>query len=128
VRPWQHVLEPVFGYLKLAEHLWQNKELAGAYNFGPVSSDTVSVKEIVSVAQQMSGSGKIHFNDRNQGLHEAGFLALDTAKARFALAHVPRWSTVKAIEQTIKWYKAQVEGENAHVLCLRDLTEFQEAE
>jgi len=81
-RPWQHVLEPLAAYLRLAEHLWQDPTLAGAYNFGPHTHEAATVRQVISLAQAAYGGGSVHWGDGNAGPHEARWLALETAKAR----------------------------------------------
>jgi hypothetical protein len=80
VRPWQHVLEPLFGYLILAHRIWDSPELAGAHNFGPMSKEPVTVRELIEMARNAYGSGNVRYRDGNNGMHEAEWLALDTSK------------------------------------------------
>ena len=80
IRPWQHVLEPLAGYLILAEKLLVNADLAGAYNFGPSTDEVFTVKEIIELAREAYGIGKTHYEKSMAGPHEAGLLALETSK------------------------------------------------
>ncbi len=82
VRPWQHVLEPLCGYLILAERLWQSPNLAGAYNFGPNSDEMASVRSVIGLAQQIYCDGQAALSEENSGPHEAGLLSLEIAKAK----------------------------------------------
>jgi len=125
IRPWQHVLEPLCGYLQLAERLWQQPELAGAYNFGPYTHDAATVRDVVSQAHQVFQQGDITWGDGTQGPHEAGWLALEIAKARHRLGVQPRWTLEQSVQRTMHWYRRQAEGEPAADLCAQDIADFQ---
>ncbi|CUJ38872.1 CDP-glucose 4,6-dehydratase [Achromobacter kerstersii] len=117
VRPWQHVLEPLGGYLRLAEMLWTRPELAGPYNFGPPSQDTATVRDVVELARAAYGSGEVVYGQSAQGPHEAGLLALDTSRARSVLGVASRWSLAQGVVNTMQWYRALHEGADARALC-----------
>jgi CDP-glucose 4,6-dehydratase len=124
IRPWQHVLEPLHGYLTLAEQLWQRPELAGAYNFGPHGHEAVTVREVIELARQAYGKGQVCYNDDSSGPHEAACLALETSKARRLLGVKPRWSLDQAILRTMTWYKALQSGADARALCLAEIAQY----
>jgi CDP-glucose 4,6-dehydratase len=124
-RPWQHVLEPLAGYLRLAERLWANPELAGAYNFGPPTQEAASVRDVVLLAQQAYGRGDVSLGEGDGGPHETGWLALETAKALHVLGIAPRWSLPTAVRRTMNWYRCQQEGSNARDLCAQDIADFE---
>ena len=124
VRPWQHVLEPLMGYLVLAEQTWHAPALAGAYNFGPLPHEAATVREVMGLAQPHWPGAKVNFADVVHGPHEAGLLTLDTAKARAVLGLAPSWSLAQAIERTVNWYHRNWQGENAANLCQQDLLAF----
>jgi CDP-glucose 4,6-dehydratase len=124
-RPWQHVLEPLAGYLKLAERLWAKPELAGAYNFGPPTQEAASVRDVVLLAKQSYGRGEVSWGEGDEGPHEAGWLALETAKALHVLGIAPRWSLPTAVRQTMNWYRRQQEGSKARDLCAQDIADFE---
>jgi CDP-glucose 4,6-dehydratase len=124
VRPWQHVLEPLFGYLALAERLWQHPELAGAYNFGPHPHEAATVREVVELARSAYGQGEVRYGDGSSGPHEAGWLALETAKVRTTLQVTPHWTLAEAVERTMAWYHAQQQGADARALCAADIAEY----
>ncbi len=121
VRPWQHVLEPLSGYLALAEHLCRQPSLAGAYNFGPASGEAATVREVIDLARAAYGTGEVRYGDGREGPHEAGLLVLETTKSRVVLKTKPRWSLSDAVERTMGWYCAQHQGADARVLCESDL-------
>ena len=125
IRPWQHVLEPLSGYLTLAQKLWQQPELAGAYNFGPHTHEAATVREVVDLARTAHGSGEVRYGDGTAGPHEAGWLALETAKARVALGVDPRWALTESVHRTMVWYRAQHEGADARALCEAEIAAYE---
>lgn len=127
IRPWQHVLEPLAGYMALAEKLWESPELAGAYNFGPETSEAATVREVVELAQSAYGRGEVLWGDGSEGPHEAGWLALEIAKARTVLGVTPRWWLAESVNRTIDWYRRLAAGEDAKALCLGDIEAYEAA-
>jgi CDP-glucose 4,6-dehydratase len=125
IRPWQHVLEPLAGYLTLAEKLWQQPALAGAYNFGPETNQTATVRDVVEIARGIYGRGQVRYGYGSDDPHEAGWLALDIAKSIHSLGVHPRWALTKSIEETMSWYRAQYEGKEARELCRAQITEYE---
>ena len=125
IRPWQHVLEPLAGYLTLARKLWDEPALAGAYNFGPQSGEAATVRDVVELARSAYGGGEVHFGDDSAGPHEAGWLALETAKARNALGLVPKWALAEAVNRTMAWYRAQQQGADARRLCEAEIAAYE---
>jgi CDP-glucose 4,6-dehydratase len=125
IRPWQHVLEPLAGYLTLAHKLWEQPALAGAYNFGPETNETVSVRALVEMVRAAYGNGEVCYGAGTDGPHEAGRLALEVAKARIALGVRPLWPLAQAVKRTMAWYKAQHEGADARTLCLAEIAAYE---
>ncbi len=125
VRPWQHVLEPLAGYLRLAEQLWDDPTNAGPYNFGPHTHEAATVGEVVALARQTYGRGESVLCDGSQGPHEAGWLALEVAHARVSLGVEPRWSLAEAVARTMGWYRQQAQGGDARALCHDDMLAFE---
>ncbi|MXV51700.1 CDP-glucose 4,6-dehydratase [Pedobacter sp. HMF7647] len=106
VRPWQHVLEPIVGYLILGKHLRTSYLKYGqAYNFGPETTDALPVVDMVSLAIERWGSGDYKIERQEDQLHEAGLLKLDISKAITDLLWKPKSNALKAVELTIDWYK-----------------------
>jgi CDP-glucose 4,6-dehydratase len=106
VRPWQHVMEPITGYLLLGEKLAKDPlYFAQAYNFGPHAQDTMTVKEMVAIAIEKWGKGTYEVLNSTGQPHEAGLLSLDITKALKELEWSPRFNAVQAIEYTVNWYK-----------------------
>lgn len=127
VRPWQHVLEPLSAYLRLAERLWDQPALAGAWNFGPATEDTASVRAVVELARAAYGRGEVVYGDGREGPYEAGLLALDASRARQCLGVRPRWPLAKAVQRSMDWYRAQADGADAYALCLADIAAYEDA-
>ncbi len=127
VRPWQHVLEPLAGYLRLAERLATDPGLADAYNFGPPTSEAATVRDVVKLARASFGRGDVAWEGSTAGPHEAGWLALEVAKARHLLGVAPRWSLGNAVQRTMAWYREQAGGADARTLCEADIDAFESA-
>jgi CDP-glucose 4,6-dehydratase len=127
VRPWQHVMEPLLGYLRLAESLWNARGMAEAYNFGPDTGDVTTVRTVIEMARDYFGRGEVVWGDGSEGPHEAGFLALENVKARVDLDVSPRWSLAKAVECTMAWYRNQLAGRDARELCEADIATYEES-
>lgn len=124
IRPWQHVLEPLSAYLRLAERLWHEPSLAGAYNVGPLTHEAATVREVIAQARIAYGGGEVIWGDGTEGPHEAGWLTLEIAKARHLLGVEPRWTLKQAIDHTLHWYRRQAESEPARRLCEADIAAF----
>ena len=124
-RPWQHVLEPLAGYLRLAEHVWHSPQDAGAFNFGPDTSEAATVRKVVELARGAWGGGDVTWGDGNQGPHEAGWLALEVAKARQVLGVRARWGLAESVARAMRWYRQQGGGGDARALCLADLADYE---
>jgi len=117
VRPWQHVLEPLSGYLLLGGLLGENPQaFSTAYNFGPYPEDHLTVKELVELAVHEWGSGS--WKDISGGVqpHEAGLLKLDIGRAIAQLGWKPRLDAKAAIEWTLQWYKKPAEEQAGFTL------------
>ena len=106
VRPWQHVLDCLHGYLLLgAKLLNEEKEFAEAWNFSPYSSEAKNVEEIATIAKQSWDKIDIEFGTPPDNFHEAGLLILNNNKAITKLGWAPVWNTEEAVQKTIEWYK-----------------------
>lgn len=107
VRPWQHVLEPLSGYLLLGEKLSSAPMIYNqAYNFGPLSADTLSVEEMVKAAIATWGAGSYQVTQPANAPHEAGLLRLDISRAQQHLKWKPRYNSSEALDKTIAWYRS----------------------
>jgi CDP-glucose 4,6-dehydratase len=126
VRPWQHVLEPLSGYLRLAQKQSENPvKYAEVYNFGPELSDNLTVKELVNMAIKVWGNGKANFAKENNGHHEAKLLQLNIDKVKKDLNWHPKMEAKKAIDLTIKLYKNILEHpDDIHSFIIKSIKNF----
>jgi CDP-glucose 4,6-dehydratase len=128
-RPWQHVLEPLSGYLRLAAKLSQpstlNPQFATAFNFGPAHEANRTVRELVAeVLKHWPG----RWEDRSdpKAVHEAGLLQLSTDKAHALLGWLPVWSFPTAVERTVSWYReTTADPRSASALAVRQIGQYQ---
>jgi len=125
-RPWQHVLEPLSGYLVLAQALYQEgANFNGGWNFGPRDDDARSVQEVIKLLINNWGSSASWMQDPSEQPHEAHSLKLDCSKARQYLNWVPRWTLEQAIENITQWQQAyQLQG-NMREMSLKQITAYQ---
>lgn len=120
-RPWQHVLEPLSGYLLLgSEMLKGNRELADAYNFGPQNSKPKTVLAVVRKLAQELGAPDKHIEEVDSEFHEAELLRLNIDRAQTDLGWSPRWDFESTLRETARWYKSVMQGEDP-----RDITDSQ---
>lgn len=127
-RPWQHVLDPLAGYLLLAARLLENPgAYSGAWNFGPRATDQITVRELAERFTQAWGQGVVEVQQTEQQQpHEAHLLNLNTDKAAFALQWHPVLESIDAIDWTVEWYKSWREhAGHPRDLSVRQIREFQ---
>lgn len=125
-RPWQHVLEPLSGYLTLAERLWTEPELyAEGWNFGPRDEDARSVEWIVEAVAQRWGDGAVWEIDKEPHPHEAHFLKLDISKAQNRLDWQPKWTIRHALDRIIEWHQVWKNGGNVRTVCNEQIHLYQ---
>ena len=133
VRPWQHVLEPLSGYLALGLALVRagGEVFATGWNFGPDTSETFTVAELVETMIRTWGSGRWISNPLGNGLHEAGMLRLSIDKASYRLGWRPVWNFEETVTRTIKWYVSHLvapEDKSAtYNLCISDISAYESA-
>jgi len=125
VRPWQHVLEPLHGYLLLAEKLWRTPEAGPAYNFGPAPESAATVRQLLERSASHFDISRIVWGHGLEGPHEAGLLMLDSAKAMAELGFAPRFDLDETIARTWSWYRQLGAGQAAKRLCLDDIAAFE---
>jgi CDP-glucose 4,6-dehydratase len=126
-RPWQHVLEPLSGYLVLAQALFnQGAKFDGAWNFGPKDEDARSVEEVVNLLIKNGGIPTSWKQDDSEQPHEAHSLKLDCSKARQYLGWNPKWSLEKAIEQITQWQRAYQSRDNMQAVSLMQINLYQQ--
>ena len=113
VRPWQHVLEALYGYILLAYKMDEDPvKFAQSYNFGPLYDESVTVQQLVDIALEAWGKGTYEHQQQEHQQHEANLLRLDCSKACNLLQWKPVWNAQQAIEKTMQWYKKISTGEN----------------
>ena len=126
IRPWQHVLEPLEGYLCLAEKLYEEGPgWAESWNFGPSEDDARTVVWIVRRITALWGEGATWLEDTDEHPHEAGYLKLDVSKARHRLGWRPRWGLDQALRATVDWYRAYRRGEDMRRVSIQQISSFQ---
>ncbi len=125
VRPWQHVLEPLAGYLVLAQRLWEGGEAyAEAWNFGPDPAGLAAVRTVVGRLAEIWGDGAVWHSEAGDHPHEAELLALDASKSKRRLGWRPRWSLDAALAAIIEWERGRLAGRPVRELCLDQITAF----
>jgi CDP-glucose 4,6-dehydratase len=114
MRPWQHVLEPIIGYLSLGMHLEKQPIVfAQAYNFGPQSEDALSVEKMVQLSIAVWGSGEYQIKQESNHPHEAGLLKLDISKVKSYLGWAPKIDAQKTLNLTLNWYKSFLQSKKS---------------
>jgi CDP-glucose 4,6-dehydratase len=130
VRPWQHVLNPLRGYLALVQALWSSDQFAGGWNFGPAEEDARPVRWIV---QRMAASWPQQLlwaedaEPRLPRLHEARYLKLDSSRARALLGWQPRWGLGEGLDATAAWYRALRAGEDMSAVTVEQIEAYERA-
>lgn len=127
VRPWQHVLEPLSGYLVLAERLFNDGvEYAQGWNFGPNEEDARPVGWIVRSMVDSWGEGADWNRDSGSHPHEANYLKLDCSKAKTLLHWQPRWGLDEALFRIVKWHKAWLHGDDMRAFTLAEIKDYEQ--
>lgn len=125
VRPWQHVLEPLYGYLLLAKQLYNNPtEYAESWNFGPNEEDMQSVRWITEYIGKFFSSNHSWQLDQSNYPHETTYLRLDCSKAKAKLGWQPRWCLTKGLEKTMEWYQSYHAQRNMYDITLAQINSF----
>jgi CDP-glucose 4,6-dehydratase len=128
IRPWQHVLEPLSGYLMLAERLYnEGPGFAEGWNFGPSDDDVKPVQWIVERLTESWGEGASWALDTIQGPHEATFLKLDCSKARASLGWTPVWALSETLDRITQWHRAYIRGEDMRSTTVSQINNYQQA-
>jgi CDP-glucose 4,6-dehydratase len=124
-RPWQHVLEPISGYMVLAENLFENSsDFSGGWNFGPKVDDCKSVNWILDKMVEKWGKGASWEFDNNNNSHEAGYLKLDCSKAASKLNWYPKWNLDFTLDSIINWNQDFLSGKNMQERCLVEISKY----
>jgi len=124
-RPWQHVLEPLSGYLMLAQALYrEGSSFASGWNFGPRDEDNRSVQEVVDILISSWGHSASWEKEGSEQPHEANLLKLDCSKARSQLKWIPQWDLEVAIQKIVLWQKAYQKKENMREISLAQINDY----
>lgn len=125
IRPWQHVVEPLRGYLLLAEALVREPAAhADGWNFGPEDADCRSVRDVVNLTQSHWAGAQVIYDPPPDAPHEAHFLKLDCTRAHTALNWQPRWRLAEGVARTVEWYLAHKAGADMRVITLDQLAAY----
>ncbi len=125
IRPWQHVLEPLSGYLILAEKLYnEGTKFAEAWNFGPDDKDAKSVEWMIKTICNYWGEDASYCIDKNPQPHEANYLKLDCSKAKNKLEWLPKWNIEITLKSIVEWNKAYLNGENIRAITEKQINEY----
>lgn len=127
VRPWQHVLEPLAGYLLYTENLYERTDLPPALNFGPWDADVRPVGEVVKSIVALWGGNARWEVQNDGGPHEAGLLTLDSTLARHKLGWQPRLRLADALSYTVEWHKRLIAGEPMDRVTLEQIVRYEQA-
>lgn len=125
IRPWQHVIEPLYGYLVLADCLLTDRErFSGAFNFGPSEKDDWAVSRVADRMAQIWGDGAAWVSDSAAGVHESAILKLDSSKARAELDWRPRLDLETALDWAVSWYRDWQKGADMHAITRAQISEY----
>jgi CDP-glucose 4,6-dehydratase len=125
IRPWQHVLEPISGYLLLAENLYlEGGRYGSGWNFGPESADEKPVEWLVKKLYEKLGIRNNYKIERDKTWHEATYLKLDCSKAKQELHWAPKWNLEKALDAVAEWTIAYLHNEDVKKVCLKQINEY----
>jgi CDP-glucose 4,6-dehydratase len=125
IRPWQHVLEPLNGYLLLCKKLCiAGPDFANAWNFGANDSDAKNVEWVINKLCSLWGNGARYELDKNPQPHEASFLKLDCSKSKKMLQWEPKWDLEKALQSIVDWNKAYLQKENMRLFSFSQIEEY----
>jgi CDP-glucose 4,6-dehydratase len=127
IRPWQHVLEPLQGYITLAEHLLAGSaDAASAFNFGPWDDDAWPVERMANKLVDLWGAGASWMRDNAPSVHEAHYLKLDSSKARTQLGWRPRLNLESALDWTLNWYRSRTSGSDMSAETLTQIARYEQ--
>jgi len=125
IRPWQHVLEPLNGYLTLAQKLYTDgPRYAGAWNFGPDDNDAQPVEWLLKSLCSKWGDNASYEIDKGEHPHEAHYLRLDCSKAKQELGWRSKWILDKAIDSIVEWTRAYKQGQDVKKICLKQIEDY----
>lgn len=128
IRPYQHVLDPLYAYLMIAQMQHSDMKYAGNYNIGPDENDNITTGRLVELFcskwKAVTGNEMVWTIQSDGGPHEANFLRLDCSKLKYVFGWKPRWGIEKTIEKTVEWTKSYLEGEDSAIVMDKQINEF----
>jgi CDP-glucose 4,6-dehydratase len=123
-RPWQHVLEPLSGYLRLAEVMLSGQQVKNSYNFGPNLTSPHTVEEVVRGIFSVIGNGELQIEQNRSQVHEANLLQLNCDRAKHDLSWQPRWDFERTISETAGWYKAYLDNQDLNTYTENQISDY----
>lgn len=127
IRPFQHVLEPLYVYLLIAKAQWDNKALQGYYNVGPDGADCISAGELATIFCRQWGDAKTVNMPEANAVHEASYLKLDTNKLKSTFSWQPVWNIETALKKVVEWTRSYEKGESISLIMEKQITDFSES-
>ena len=124
IRPYQHVLEPLYVYLMIAAAQYDDPEFSDWYNVGPNESDCLTTGDLAGCFCDAWGNGQAFAAEHKDGPHEANFLKLDCSKVKSVFGWKPRWTANQAVEKTVEWTKAYADGADMAEHTEKQIKEF----
>lgn len=124
IRPWQYVLEALYGYLIMGHKIFEDDKYCESYNFWPDFNDTMKVIDLVEKSVEILWKWTYRVEQNEKNPHEANLLLLDNTKAKTLLWWKPKYNVNEALEKTISWYRDFFDGKNMEEICLREISEF----
>jgi CDP-glucose 4,6-dehydratase len=125
VRPWQHVLSPLKGYLLLAERLWDDRSFASGWNFGPIEDDEKPVRDVLERIRQLWGEEFKWVEDEREQPAETSVLRLDSSRARQRIGWEPHWDLNGALARVVEWYQAYAAGADMRSVALDQIRAYE---
>ena len=126
IRPFQHVLEPLFAYLLIAKRQYEDGKYAGYYNVGPSDEDCITTGELTELFCRAWGKGQTWISQSQDGPHEASFLKLDCSRMRQVFGWKPRWNIEEAVKKTVEWFQVYASGGDVASCMEAQIREFME--
>ncbi len=124
IRPFQHVLEPLYVYLLIAKAQWEDKSLQGYYTVGPDETDCISAGELADIFCRLWGDAKAVNMPESNAVHEASYLKLNTQKLKDTFAWQPVWNIETALQKVVEWTRAYADGADINAVCEKQIEEF----
>ena len=125
IRPWQHVLDPLFGYIRLVELLYSNPlKYSSGWNFGPEESNNMTVAQVIDLLLNKLDIESHYNHSHEENFHEASLLMLDISKSKDLLGWHPKWDINKSIDNIASWYQAYKNKEDIFKVCEKQIEEY----